>query len=288
MTIMKLILPLIATAMLILLAPLQPSADWNGISPLLSNREDVIERLGASKEKCDCVFRTSQETVLIDYAEGPCIGPIAGWNVRRGTVLRIRVTPTMPMPFDPPDAARGFIKTTEGVVTTFYTNVKQGIKYAVQNNQVIYTEYIPSSSDRKLRCAGFPSYDGGIREYEPFDTFPKKSDPDMFGRLDNFAIQIANDPSWKGYLISYASQVSVPGEAKTLAMKARDYLINKRQLPANRVVAVDGGFRQVSELELYLVRADLPAPSAKPTLSSSQVTIKKKRMPRLRREKKST
>jgi hypothetical protein len=265
---------LITTAVLLVLACLQTRSDWNEISPLFSNRADVSKRLGASQEKCDCLFRTSAETVFIDYAEGPCIGPMPGWNVRRGTVLRIRVTPTTPLPFDPHDVT-DFIKTTEGVVTTFYTSVKKGIKYAVQNNQLIYTEYIPSSRDNILRCAGFPSYDGGVREYEPFDSFAKKSDTDMFGRLDNFAIQLTNDLRVTGYVISYAGKVSAGSEAMTLARKARDYLIKKRHIPPNRVVTVDGGFRQDTELELYLVGANLPAPSPKPTLSSTQVTVKK-------------
>ena len=269
---MKLIL--ITTALLLVLAPLQTRTDWNGISPLHSNRADVSKRLGASQEECDCLFRTSAGTVFIDYAEGPCIGPMPGWNVRRGTVLRIRVTPTTPQSFGPPDMT-DFIKTTEGVVTTFYTNVKNGIKYAVQNNQLIYTEYIPSSRDNALRCAGFPSYDGGVREYEPFDSFAKKSDTDIFGRLDNFAIQLTNDPKVTGYVISYAGKVSGRGEAITLATKARDYLINKRHIPPNRVIAMDGGFRQVTQLELYLVPAQFPAPSPKPTLSSAQVKVKK-------------
>jgi hypothetical protein len=268
---MKLIL---ITAVLFVLALLQTRTDWNGISPLFSNRADVSKRLGASQEKCDCLFKTSTGTVFIDYAEGPCVGQMSGWNVRRGTVLRIRVTPTTPLPFDPPEAG-DFIKTTEGVVTTFYTNVKKGIKYTVQDNQLIYTEYIPSSRDQKMRCAGFPSYDGGVREYESFDSFPKKSDPDMFGRLDNFAIQLTNDPRVTGYVISYAGKISTRSEGRTLANKARDYVINKRHIPPNRVVAIDGGFRQVTELELYLIRANLPAPSPKPTLSSTRVTIKK-------------
>ena len=78
-----------------------------------------------------------------------------------------------------------------------------------------------------------------------------------------------------GYVILYAGKVSAGGEARTLARKARDYLVNKRNILPNRVVAFDGGFRQVTELELYLVPADFPAPSPKPTLSSTQVTIKK-------------
>ncbi len=265
---------LITIAVLLVVAPQQTRTDWNGISPLFSNHADVRKRLGASQEKCDCLFKTSTETVFIDYAEGPCLGPLSGWNVRRGTVLRLRVTPTVPMRFDPPNATDS-IKTTEGAVTTFYTNVKKGIKYAVQNDKLIYTEYIPSSRDEKLRCAGFPSYDGGVRDYEPFDSFPKKSNSDMFGRLDNLAIQLTNDPRVTGYVVSYAGKVSTRNSARTLARQARYYLIHKRQIPPNRVVAIDGGFRQVTELELYLIGTNLPAPSPKPTLSSTQVTIKK-------------
>lgn len=199
-------LKLITTAVLLVLAPMQTRTDWNGISPLFSSRAEVSKRLGSSEEKCDCLFKTSAGTVFIDYAEGPCSGPLPGWNVPSGTVLRIRVTPTAPQAFDPSEVT-GFIKTTEGVATTFYTDVKKGVRYVVQDNRLISTDYIPSSRDSKLRCTDFPSYDGGIREYEPFDTFGKKSEPDMFARLDNFAVELTNNPRMTGYVISYAGKV---------------------------------------------------------------------------------
>jgi hypothetical protein len=248
---------------------------WNGFIPLHSTQSEVKHKLGPGQGTCECIYTTPRETIFFGYSESPCKGPIFGWNVPGGTVLKIVVTPKKPKPFRTKDLGPDYVKSHEGVVTTYYTNIQAGIRYAVQKGAIVSTEFIPSRQDEPLRCEGFPSYDGGVTEYHPYDVFGRIPESDTFARLDNFAIEIFNNSKLKGYIIAYAGRTSRPGEANATATKAREYLINRREVARERIIALDGGFREQPELELYLIRASLPAPSSKPKLPLSEVMIVK-------------
>jgi hypothetical protein len=135
---------------------------WRGIVPLHSTRADAEARLGTAQDKCKCVFRSAAETIVVDYAEAPCKGPVQGWNVPRDTVLQLRVTPKKSIAFSELKLNKStYIESRDGddVMTVYYTNLQEGIKYAVQSGQVIYAQYVPSAKDNGLRCEGFPSYE---------------------------------------------------------------------------------------------------------------------------------
>src|SRR5678815_1670750 len=72
---------------------------WRGIVPLHSTRSQVEQLLGPPTEQSDMysvVYKTPNETVEIDYAEGsPCgIGEkYSRWRVARNTVTSIFISP---------------------------------------------------------------------------------------------------------------------------------------------------------------------------------------------------
>lgn len=84
-----------------LLLAIQPNAltkDWNGLSPLHSNRQDVERLLGKSKSGPNDAFIGSYETsvghVSVIYSWKNCEnGSKEDWNVPLGTVLNIIVSP---------------------------------------------------------------------------------------------------------------------------------------------------------------------------------------------------
>ncbi|MFL6208706.1 MAG: hypothetical protein ACJ74W_07620 [Pyrinomonadaceae bacterium] len=247
---------------------------WNGILPLHSTRAEVEQRLGSPEGECRCIYRTKNEIVFIDYAEAVCKGPIHGWNVPADTVLQFTVTPkAKPLFSDPSLDNSKYVKTNDDPITINYTNVQEGIQYTVQNGQVLYIKYIPSSKDNNLRCAGFPSYSAEVAQYRPYDSFTKKSKVVTFARLDNFALQLLTSSIWKGYIIAYAGKVSKQGEAKVMAEKAKQYLINKHKISPHRIVAIDGGYKETAEFELYLIQNNMLPPRPIPTLSLSEVQI---------------
>ena len=144
--------------------------------------------------RADASFQTAKESITVDYALAPCKGPLYGWNVPKGTVLAFRIRPKLPIPISEInlDPSR-FIQThsQDENITVFYTDALNGIKYAVQENNVIYIRRVPSSKDDRLRCPGFPSYDGGVAEYRSYDNFAAKNDVETSARLDNYAAQVA-------------------------------------------------------------------------------------------------
>jgi hypothetical protein len=105
-------------------------------------------------------------------------------------------------------------------------------------------------------------------------------------RLDNFAIQLQIVPDWKGYIMVYAGRRARSNEARVRGERARNYLIKKRGIDPNRVVAIDGGYREEFGVELYLVHKDYHAPVPWPFVSSKEVEIikvnRKKKGARLR------
>jgi hypothetical protein len=94
---------------------------------------------------------------------------------------------------------------------------------------------------------------------------------DEKARLDNFAIELQNDPTSQGYLICYGGRKGRTGEAQRRCDRAKDYLVNTRGLSADRIVTVDGGYKEDLTVELWLVPSGATPPQASPTVDPSEV-----------------
>lgn len=94
---------------------------------------------------------------------------------------------------------------------------------------------------------------------------------DEKARLDNFAIEMQNDPTAQGYLVCYGGRVGRAGEAQRRCDRAKDYLVNTRGIDPSRIVTVDGGFREDLTVELWIVPSGATAPEATPTVDPSEV-----------------
>src|SRR6266404_9850011 len=262
----------------------QPNPGWKGIVPLRSTRVEVNRLLGKPEGECQCIYRTSTERVAVDYADQPCKGTINGWNVPKDTVLEFKLMPSTPKTFHELGLSENaYIETREEDTSTLYsTDLQLGIRYTVQDNHVVTLSYTPLRDDNNLRCAGFPAYDGGVTDYQAYDSFPSLSSEQTISHLDEFAYQLTTRTAFKGYIVYYAGRTSRLGEAKKSAGEARNYLVNKRRIATDRVFAIDGGFREKGEFELYLVRSGTLPPTPKPTLSSSEVIMTRTRRMRRR------
>jgi len=83
-----------------------------------------------------------------------------------------------------------------------------------------------------------------------FDEFPEIARNEEKARLDNFAIELQNDPFSKGYVIVNPGQNGRSGAAQTRSTKIVDYLVNSRGLDARRIVTVIGA--PASDLMVHL------------------------------------
>ena len=74
-----------------------------------------------------------------------------------------------------------------------------------------------------------------------FDQYSVIRWEDEKARLDNFAIQLMNDPKVIGYIFVNDGKEMCVGEAQARAMRAKRYVVEYRGVPWNRVVwRVDG------------------------------------------------
>jgi hypothetical protein len=94
---------------------------------------------------------------------------------------------------------------------------------------------------------------------------------DEKARLDNFAIELQNDPTSQGYLICYGGRRGRAGEAQARCDRAKNYLTTTRGIDASRIVTVDGGYRENLTVELWVVPSGATPPAASPTVDPSEV-----------------
>ena len=80
-------------------------------------------------------------------------------------------------------------------------------------------------------------------------------------------------PDAEGYIIAYAGMIAQAGEAKARTECAKNYLIKKHHIKAERISAIDGGYREAREVELYVEPQGGPLPLAVPSVRPSKVKI---------------
>jgi len=91
-----------------------------------------------------------------------------------------------------------------------------------------------------------------------FDEYGNIRFNDEKARLDNFAVQLQNEPGATGYIIGYGS---CDAEGMTRANRAKDYLVNTRGIDAGRIMTVDGGCLPELQVQLWIQPAGASAPS---------------------------
>lgn len=107
---------------------------------------------------------------------------------------------------------------------------------------------------------------------DPFDFgYGRIKFEDEKARLDNFAIQLLNEPGAQGYIFAYAGRNSRKGETAKRLRRAKNYLVGIRQMQPGRIVTIDGGYREDFIVILIIASSGAPAPRATPTLSPSEV-----------------
>jgi hypothetical protein len=96
------------------------------------------------------------------------------------------------------------------------------------------------------------------RQPTKFDEYGNIRFNDEKARLDNYAIQLQNDPTSTGTIIVYGS---CEGEAQSRGDRAKDYLVNTRGIEAGRITVVDGGCRADLTVQLWIVPQGATAPA---------------------------
>jgi hypothetical protein len=104
---------------------------------------------------------------------------------------------------------------------------------------------------------------------------------DEKARLDNLAVELQNDPTAQAYIICYGGKVGRAGEAQARCDRAKNDLVTRRNIAAERIVTVDGGFKETLTVELWVVPQGATPPTASPTVDPSEVrTVQPRRRSR--------
>jgi hypothetical protein len=106
-----------------------------------------------------------------------------------------------------------------------------------------------------------------------FDQYGNISFDDEKERLDNFVIQLQHDPTAQGYIVAYGGRITFPWEAQERADRAKSYITGKYNLLDDRIVTMDGGYREDLTVELWVLPPDATPPTPSPTLSPEDVRI---------------
>jgi hypothetical protein len=85
-----------------------------------------------------------------------------------------------------------------------------------------------------------------------FDEFPDISRNDEKARLDNFGIELQNDPTATAYVIVYPGRSGKRGEVQYHANRIVEYLVNSRNLDKSRIVTLVGPARNELFVELWI------------------------------------
>ena len=131
------------------------------------------------------------------------------------------------------------------------------------------------SGDRSCRqTAQAATAVGGLPQISTprrFDEFPSIAHDDDKARFDNLAIELQNSPGSQGYVIAYAGRNSRAGEADRMAARAVEYLTTTRGISRDRIVTINGGYRDANTFEMWLVPQGATPPAPTPTVTPDQI-----------------
>ena len=127
------------------------------------------------------------------------------------------------------------------------------------------------------------------RETAKFDEFGDVCCDDEKARLDNFAVALQNLPEARGLIVFYggrrqsypfchSSRKRLPrrGEAQARAARLKPYLLNGwPTLDPQRVVVIDGGYRETWSAELWIIPRGGTAPKPTPTVKIQNMRFRR-------------
>lgn len=116
-----------------------------------------------------------------------------------------------------------------------------------------------------------------------FDEFGDIKCEDEYARLDNFAIQLQHESQAKGLMIFYGGKTfrgKLPrrGDAAARSARLKSYLVQRRGIPTNQVVVIDGGYAEEWHVEIWIVPPGASMPAANSSIPIEQIKFRKGRV----------
>lgn len=216
------------------------STGSEGVCQAFSSVTVLVNACAPVRPVCPVVAVNGPSTAGIDqpvtftssYNGGtPGITPVYNWTVSAGTIVEGQGTDRIKVD------TKGFAgQTIRASLSLGGYNLECAADYAVT---------IPA-----------PKFEG-----RRFDEFPAIARNDEKARLDNFAIELQNDPTATAYVIVYPGKHGKRGEVQEHSGRVVEYLVNSRGLDQKRIVTLVGPKRDQLYVELWLTPQGAPAPN---------------------------
>jgi hypothetical protein len=136
-------------------------------------------------------------------------------------------------------------------------------------------------SGAPLGCQGSASKTTRVKVPEPtgcaFDRYGDIKFEDEDARLDNLAIQLANDPLTTGYILMSAGQETFENETTERLNRIRSYLVDVREIDTVRILTVDCGFSSELNVKIYIASPGASPPPCTNSLEPLSIKFKKSR-----------
>jgi hypothetical protein len=87
-------------------------------------------------------------------------------------------------------------------------------------------------------------------------------------RLDIFAVELQNNPDAQGYIVVYQGIEKRAKNADKIVNRASDYMVKSRGVDPRRVSGANGGYRESTQMELWIIPAGANPPTPTPTVSN--------------------
>lgn len=113
-----------------------------------------------------------------------------------------------------------------------------------------------------------------------FDEFGDINCESEMAHLDNLAVTLQNEMSSKAVIIFYGGRrfrgrLPKRGEAAARAARLKPYLVERRGIPADRVIVIDGGFAEEWRVDFWVFPQEVSNPSPNPTIPADQIKFGK-------------
>lgn len=113
-----------------------------------------------------------------------------------------------------------------------------------------------------------------------FDEFGDINCEDEMAHLDNLVVILQNEPSSRVVVIFYGGRrfrgrLPKRDEAAARAARLKPYLVERRGIPADRVIVIDGGYADAWHAEFWVIPQQSDNPSPKPTIPAEQIKFQK-------------
>lgn len=154
----------------------------------------------------------------------------------------------------------------------------QGTSTITVGELVTYSEYTATVKVNGYpeKCTSTASCTLNVHWLAPvrkFDEYGNIEDEDEMARLDYFSIELSKEAAAIGYMIAYAGRRAHVNEALARLERAKDYLVKTRAISIDRILIIDGGYRDELTVELYVVPSGSNPPVASPTVEAAEVQI---------------